>query len=74
MGIINCGEELRQDAENVIHEMFNDWDVSEATELCDNIIDEVCEYISNENYQDYTEDDIENAAKRVIINLTSIGK
>ena len=74
MGIISCSEELRQDAENVIHEMFNDWDVSEATELCDNIIDEVCEYISNENYQDYTEDDIENAVKRVIINLVSIGK
>ena len=74
MGIISCDEELRQNAENVIHEMFNDWDVSEATELCDNIIDEVCEYISDENYQDYTEDDIEKAAKRIIINLTSIGK
>jgi hypothetical protein len=67
-------EKLREVAEKTIHEMFSDWDDSEIADLCANIIDEVCEHISNENYQDCNEDDIENAVKRVIINLTSMGK
>jgi len=68
-------EKLRQDAENVIYDMFGDWDISDAGELCCNIIDEVCEdVIETSDYPDYNDSDIRIAVKRTIIKLTSIGK
>ena len=68
-------ENLRQDAENVIYDMFSDWDISDASELCCNIIDEVCEDVmETSNYPEYNDSDIRLAVKRTIINLTSIGK
>ena len=68
-------EKLRQDAENVIYDMFSDWDISDAGELCCNIIDEVCEdVIETSDYPEYNDSDIRIAVKRTIINLTSIGK
>jgi hypothetical protein len=68
-------EKLRQDAENVIYDMFSDWDISDAGELCCNIIDEVCEdVIETSDYPEYNDSDIRMAVKRTIINLTSIGK
>ena len=68
-------EKLRQDAENVIYDMFSDWDISDAGELCCNIIDEVCEdVIETSDYPEYNDSDIRIAVKRTIIKLTSIGK
>lgn len=68
-------EKLRQDAENVIYDMFSDWDISDAGELCCNIIDEVCEDVmETSDYPEYNDSDIRLAVKRTIINLTSIGK
>ena len=68
-------EKLRQDAENVIYDMFSDWDISDAGELCCNIIDEVCEdVIETSDYPEYNDSDIRMAVKRTIIKLTSIGK
>ena len=68
-------EKLREDAVNVIYDMFSDWDISEAGELCCNIIDEVCEDVmETSDYPEYNNSDIRMAVKRTIINLTSIGK
>ena len=68
-------EKLRQDAENVIYDMFSDWDISDAGELCCNIIDEVVEdVIETSDYPEYNDSDIRIAVKRTIIKLTSIGK
>jgi len=68
-------EKLHQDVENVIYDMFSDWDISDAGELCCNIIDEVCDdVIETSDYPEYNDSDIRIAVKRTIINLTSIGK
>ena len=72
---IDAKEELRENAERVIHEMFSDWDVSDAGSLCCNIIDEVIEdVIETSDYPEYNDSDIKIAIKRTIINLTGIGK
>ena len=40
---IDAKEELRENVNNVIYDMFSDWDISDAGDLCCNIIDEVIE-------------------------------
>jgi hypothetical protein len=55
--------------------MFSDWDISDACDLCCNIIDEVCEDVmETSDYPEYNDSDIRIAVKRTIIKLTSIGK
>ena len=72
---MNTEEELKENVDRVIHEMFSDWDVSEAVNLRCNIIDEVIEdVIETSDYPDYNDSDIRIAIKRTIINLTGIGK
>jgi hypothetical protein len=68
-------EKLHQDAENVIYDMFFDWDISDTSEVCCNIIDEVCkDVMETSDYPNYNDSDIRMAVKRTIIKLTSIGK
>lgn len=68
-------EELRENAEKMIYQMFSDWDISDAGSLCCNIIDEVVEDVmETSDYPDYNDSDLRIAIKRTIINLTSIGK
>ena len=72
---MNTEEELKDNVDRVIYEMFSDWDVSEAVNLRCNIIDEVIEdVIETSDYPDYNDSDIRIAIKRTIINLTGIGK
>ena len=59
----------------MIYQMFSDWDISDAGDLCCNIIDEVVEDVmETSDYPDYNDSDLRIAIKRTIINLTSIGK
>ena len=72
---IDAKEELRENVNNVIYDMFSDWDISDAGDLCCNIIDEVIEdVIETSDYPEYNDSDIRIAIKRTIINLTGIGK
>lgn len=68
-------EELRENAEKMIYQMFSNWDISDISSLCCNIIDEVCQDVmETSDYPDYNDSDLRIAIKRTIINLTSIGK
>ena len=68
-------EELRENAEKMIYQMFSDWGISDAGSLCCNIIDEVVEDVmETSDYPDYNDSDLRIAIKRTIISLTSIGK
>ena len=72
---IDAKEELRENANNVIYDMFSDWDISDAGDLCCNIIDEVIDdVIETSDYPEYNDSDIRIAIKRTIITLTGIGK
>ena len=68
-------EELRKGIENEMCQMFRDWDFSDVNDLYSNIIDEVCQDVmETSDYPDYNNSDLRIAIKRVIINLTGIGK
>jgi hypothetical protein len=50
-------------------------DLDEISEIQDNILEEVCEDVmETSDYPNYNDSDIRIAIKRVIINLTSMGK
>lgn len=68
-------EKLHEQASEMMHKMFPEWDASEVADLGANILDEVVDdVIETSDYPNYNDSDLRIAIKRTIINLTSIGK
>ena len=68
-------EELEKRVKREIGLAFSWMDLDEISEIQDNILEEVCEDVmETSDYPNYNDSDIRMAIKRVIINLTSMGK
>jgi hypothetical protein len=68
-------EELEKRVKREIGLAFSWMDLDEISEIQDNILEEVCEDVmETSDYPNYNDSDIRIAIKRVIINLTSMGK
>lgn len=67
--------QLQDNVRRAMYTMFPSWDSDERNELCNNIIDMVCEdVIETSDYPNYNGSDISLGIKRAILACTGVCK